>query len=96
MYLTSLLSKYEGKLPSPFNFFIEGHFHSILTLWSQPLVNDLFGDGYVWIIDQLHQQKNVFTRRASLQLSLVPQYEIQSVRKSPNLVTTTPPNCLDG
>jgi len=51
MYLTSLLSNYEGKLPSPFNFFIEGHFHSILTLWSQPLVNDLLGDGYVWIID---------------------------------------------
>ena len=51
--MTSSLSKYEGKLPSPFNFFIEGHFHSILTLWSQPLVKDLFGDGYVWIIAEL-------------------------------------------
>ena len=28
--MTSSLSKYEGKLPSPFNFFIQGHFRSIL------------------------------------------------------------------
>ena len=28
--MTSSLSKYEGKLPSPFSFFIQGHFRSIL------------------------------------------------------------------
>ena len=28
--MTSSLIKYEGKLPSPFNFFIQGHFRSIL------------------------------------------------------------------
>ena len=28
-----IIVKLQGELPSPFNFFIEGHFHSILTLW---------------------------------------------------------------
>ena len=34
--MTSSLSKYEGKLPSPFNFFIQGHFHSILFYVPNP------------------------------------------------------------
>ena len=36
--MTSSLSKYEGKSPSPFNFFIQGHFHSILFYGLLPLL----------------------------------------------------------